>query len=50
MRSAGVRSWNIVWLGITKIMFAMPRPSIRPSAIGSWSVSPMRAIAIPAIE
>ena len=28
--SGGVRSWNIVWLGMTNIMFAMPGPEHQP--------------------
>ena len=27
MRLPGVRSWNSVWLGMTKTMFAMPIPN-----------------------
>ena len=45
--SGGVRSWNIVWLGMTKTMFAIPEPNISPSAIGRLPVSASSATQMP---
>ena len=46
--SGGVRSWNSVWLGITKTMFAMPDPNASPSASARLPVSASRTHAEPA--
>ena len=40
--SGGVRSWNSVWLGMMKTMFATPGPNVSPSAIGRLPVSASR--------